>query len=143
MNFLSAFATAFCASCVFIGALYMLCPDGAMNRSIKYIFALVFILLVVSAALPFSKGIDIDFEEFSQENIQTDELDGYTAWYTYALALEKAGIDFKEIEVCTDKTEEGGIYISKVIIYSECERSKILKALGMEYGNIEVEIINE
>ena len=143
MNFLSSFATAFCASCVFIGALYMLCPDGTINRSVKYIFALCFILLVVSAALPFSKGIEIDFEGFSQENIETDKLDEYTAWYTYAIALEKEGIDFEEIEVCTDKTEDDGIYISKVIIYSECEKSLIEKALGVEYSNIEVEIINE
>ena len=143
MNFLSSFATSLCASCVFIGALYMLCPQGAINRSVKYIFALCFILLVVSSALPFSKGMDIDFKEFSQENIQTDKLDEYTAWYTYAIALEKAGVDFEEIEVCTDKTKEGGIYISKVIIYSECEKSQIQKVLGMEHGNIEVEIINE
>lgn len=143
MNFLSVFAISFCASSVFIGALYMICPDGAINRSVKYIFACVFILMVVSSAIPLSKGIEFDFEGFETDSIETDSMDEQTIWYTYAIALEKAGIDFEEIEVCTDKSEKDDIYISKVIIYSECEKSFIEKALGVEYSNIEVEIINE
>lgn len=143
MSFLSSFATAFCASSVFVGALYMLCPDGAINRSVKYILACVFILLVVSAAIPFGDEIDIDFNSYNQENLDTEQLEKSTAWYTYAIALQNADIDFEEIEVCTDKNGDGSIYISKVIIYSECEKSLIEKTLGAEYSNIEVEIINE
>lgn len=143
MNVLSVFAISFCASSVFIGAIYMISPDGAINRSVKYIFACVFILMVVSSAIPLSNGIEFDFKEFESESIQTANIDEQTVWYTYAIALQKAGINFEEIEVCTDKNEKDGIYISKVIIYSECEKSLIEKALGVEYSNIEVEIINE
>ena len=61
----------------------------------------------------------------------------------YVKVLKSAEINFSEITVCTDKTEDGGIVISKLIIYSDCAEERIRGALGAAAENIEVEIVNE
>ena len=50
MNGLSLFITSFCGACVLIGALYILCPDSAMSKSIKYALSLVFIISVITGS---------------------------------------------------------------------------------------------
>lgn len=143
MNTLTSLLTAFCASCVFIGALYMLCPDGVMSKAVKYILGLVFLLSVIAAAGITVKTPDIDFSFPQSVYEDTASLDAASAEYVYSYALQSAGIDFSQITVCTDKTADGSIIISKVIIRSDCERERILSALGEAAKNYEVEIINE
>ena len=79
----------------------------------------------------------------SAQPVNTDETDIAFAKATYSLALQKAGIEFSKIELLTDNSSEDGISISKVVIYSNCERQKILDALGQAAVNFEVEVINE
>lgn len=143
MNLISSFFTAFCAAAVFIGGLYMLCPDGAMSKSVKYLLSLVFLVTIISAAgLNLRKSdINIDFSVKAETN--TTDLEVESARYVYSYALKSAGINFKKIEIFTDKAANDSISINKVIIYSECERETILKALNEAAKNIEVEIINE
>lgn len=143
MNFFSTFVASFCAACVFIGGLFILCPSGAMSRSVKYIFTLVFVLTVISAAAIAVGKWEYQKFDFTTTVPESEELDINTARYVYAAALQKSGIDFSEITVCTDKTTSGGISISKVIICSDCESQRILSALEGLAENIEVEIKNE
>lgn len=126
-----------------IGAFYMLCPDGSMGKSVRYILSLCFIVSVL-AATSFNIG-DIKINtDYSLPDIVTQEsMQTAAAEYTYAAALEKAGINFRKITVCTDKTESGSIIISRVIVYSDCEAAKIREALGAVAENYKVEIINE
>ena len=51
MNFLSSAITAFCAACIFIGTLYILCPEGAVSKSVKYILSLDVNSLVTTIVL--------------------------------------------------------------------------------------------
>lgn len=143
MNIITSLLTAFCASAVFIGALYMICPDGAMNKTVKFVLGLVFLLSVIAASGITLSQADISFEIPKQEAADTAALDTAAAEYVYSYALKNSGIDFSEITVCTDKSADGSIYISKVIIKSEENREKILSALGEAAKNIEVEIKNE
>lgn len=143
MSFFTSFTAAFCGACVFIGALYMLCPDGVMAKPIKYILGLIFILTVISAAAIAVGKWDFESIDFTAEAIDTESLDTANAEYVYAYALTKAGIDFSKITVCTDKTESGSISISKVIICSDCEKTRILEALSDVAENTEVEIVND
>lgn len=143
MKFFSSFAASFCAACVFIGAIYMLCPQGVISRSVKYILSLCFILSVISAA-----AITVDKWEFSAPqsatvNTEIGTLDQAAAEYVYAYALSDAQIEYSKITVCTDKTENGSIVINKVIIYSDCEKARIIAALGEAAEKIEVEVIND
>lgn len=142
MNYFSSLLTAFCSACVIIGLLFLISPDGAMSKSVRYILGLVFLLSIVTATGLSVKTPQFDFT-FEEETIQSsDDLDNANAEYIFKSALKNAGIEFSEITVCTDKLDNGRIVINKVIIRSDCERERILSVLGDTTG-YEVEIINE
>lgn len=143
MNSLSSVLTAFCAACVFIGALYILCPDGAMSKPVKYLLSLVFLVSVIaSAGLVTQKG-SVSLPTFSEQIIDTESLDAANAELVFSCALRLGGIDFSKISVYTDKTADGSISISKVLIYSRHTKEEILRVLGTAAEKTEVEIINE
>ena len=142
MNIIYSFLTTLCAVCVIIGALQLLAPEGAMSRPVKYILSLVFLAVTVCSALPRAAKIDFNIPA---ARVTTDEgeLLSTSAEYVYAAALNNAGIKFFEITVCTDKTESGGILISKVYIRSDYPEFKVKEALGKAAENYEVVVINE
>lgn len=143
MSYFSSLLTAICAACILIGALYMLCPDGTMKKSVSYILGLVFLLSVISAAgITVRKG-DIDMSLPKTSQVDNTASLTVSAEYVYSSALKAAGIDFEEITVCTNKSENGSISISKVLIRSDCEKHRILEALGEAAKNFEVEVTNE
>lgn len=142
MSYINTFLISFCAAAVFIGALYMLCPDGAMQKPIKYLLSLVFLLSVISVAGVTVKNADINLVVTPTQADATD-LEITNARYVYAYILKNADIEFSEIEIFTNKAEGGGIIINKVIIHSGCERQKIVDALMEATKNIEVEVIND
>ncbi len=142
MSYISAFLISFCAAAVFIGALYMLCPDGAMNKPIKYLLSLVFLLSIISVAGITVKRAEIDLD-FASPQIDSADLELKNAEYVYAFALRSADIEFSEIEIFTNKEDDGSIIINKVIVHSGCERQKIIDALGTVTKNIEVEVVND
>ena len=134
MNAFSAFAAALCAACVLIGALHLITPDGAMSKPVKYALSVVFLISVISAAaIPLKKiSVDItvpDCEEYSEE-------------YVYGRLLKNAGIEFTKITVCTDKSDDGSIIISKVTVFSGRSAAEIKRALGVVAENYEVEVVN-
>lgn len=143
MNTLTSFLTSFCAACAFMGAIYMLCPEGQMSKPIKYVLSLVFLLSVIGAAGITVKLPKIDISAAASPKIQSEALEVSAAEYVISYTLTHEGINFRSIEVCTNKTEDGGIVINKVIIRSDCEREKILSALNGISSEYEVEIINE
>ncbi len=143
MNILTQLLTTFCVACVFIGALYIVCPDMEMGKSVKYLLSLVFLITVITATGFTVKKADINFEMPQYEISETERLDTAAAEYAYAYVLRANDINFSKITVCTDKIADGSIVISKVIICSDCEKARILQALGDAAKNFEVEIINE
>ena len=143
MSFFSSFAVAFCGACVFIGAIYMLCPDGAVSKSVKYVLGLVFLLSVISAAAIAAGKWELNLPDITSDYTESEELQISAAEYVYGYALRKSGIDFSKITVCTDKSKNGSISINKVIICSDCEKSRILAALSEVAENTEVEVVND
>lgn len=139
----SSLIGSFCASCVFIGALYMLCPDGVMSKTVKYILGLCFLLSVISVAGITAEIPQIDFTLPETAADTQESLEISSAEYVISQLLSASGIDFSEITVCTDKSEDGSIIINKVIIQSREEKEKIISCLGELTKNYEVEIINE
>lgn len=143
MGYIASLFTSFCVSCVIIGVLHILCPNGVMGKSIKYILGLCFILSVLTTSGLAVKKADFDFTLNDNGAYENAELLKANVRFAFSYALNKEGIDFTEITVCTDKTENCGIVINKVIIKSGCEKEKILSVLKEPAQNYEVEIINE
>ena len=114
-----------------------------MSKPVKYILGLVFLVTVISAAGLISDGFRSDISFNTDIETSDEELKAAAAKYVYVKVLKAAEINFSEITVCTDKTEDGGIVISKLIIYSDCAEERIRGALGAAAENIEVEIVNE
>ena len=143
MNYLSSVIVAFCVACIIIGALYILCPDGELSKSVRYVLGLSFILSIIAFTGITVKNPSAEFSFSSSQLTDSSDLDVANAKYVYSYALKSAGIDFSEITVCTDKQADGSIVINKVIIRSDCEREKILSVLGEMAKIYEVEIVNE
>ena len=142
MSYINTFLISFCAAAVFIGALYMLCPDGAMQKPIKYLVSLLFLLSVISVAGITVKNAELNLD-FTLPQTDSTDLEIKNAEYVYAFALRNADIGFREIEIFTTKADDGGIIINKVIVHSDCERQKIVDALSEATKNIEVEVVND
>jgi hypothetical protein len=142
MTRLSDFFITFCVSAVFIGALLIICPNGKISKSVKYVLSLAFTLIIISSALK----IDFDFNlkpDTEAITIHTEALEVKSAEYVYSHCLKAANIQFSKISVLTNKTNDDRIVISKVLIFSKEDKNKIFLALSAVAQNFEVEIINE
>lgn len=143
MKTVTSLAAALCTSCVLIGTLHIIAPEGAMSRPVKYALSLAFTAAVAAtAAIPLGKT-DISFNRSVSTAVSADGLYAASAGYVYAALLEHAGIAFEEITVCTDKSDDDGIFITELIIYSDSPREEIINALGTVAENYRVEVINE
>ncbi len=143
MEAFNSFVVAVCVACIFTGILHTLCPEGEISKSVKYILSLIFIITVIAAAGITLKKADFKINFSSESKAENPQLEALLTEQTFATALKNRKINFSQVTVCTDKLADGSIVISKVIIYSDCERSEILKALELESANYEVEIVNE
>lgn len=141
MNAFSSFVASFCASSIIIGLMYLVCPEKQKNI-VKFLFGIVFILSVISS---FASIKDITLPDFDSADYSRNETDiaETSARLVYEGALKNSGINFRKIEVCTDKNEDGSIFITKVIIYSDANKTDILTALGTVAKTYEVEIKND
>ncbi len=143
MNWFASVITAFCTAGVCFGALFIISPTGKTGKSVQYIISLCFLLIIVSVTGFTIKSADfsINFEtDYQSQSIATII---NTLEHAYALALQRAGIEFEEISVSADISENGRIECTKVIINSAVIRDKIINALGGERENFKVEVINE
>lgn len=143
MSYFTEIVSAFCVVCVFVGALYMLCPEGKLSKSVKYVLSLVFLVSVMAVAGMGKGEFDFDINFSQKEDISIDQIENLNLKFAFEEILQKNGINFKEIEIFTDKLENGGISINKVIIRSDCEKEKIFAALADITDSIEVEVIDE
>ena len=98
---------------------------------------------MIAAAGVVTKKSEISLPAPSDYEINTETLDTANAELIYSYLLRLGGIDFTKISVYTDKSADGSISISKVLIYSNQSREEILKVLNGAAENTEVEIINE
>jgi len=143
MEWFSSLIISICAASICLGALYIICPDGKMSKSVKYVFSLCFLLIIISAAGINIKKADFDFEFKSDNEIDISDNEIASAKFVYSMALKNAGIEFYEIEISTDNSIKNGISISEIIVYTNSSESEIIAALGQAAENIEVIVINE
>lgn len=143
MKVISTVLISVCVSCIFMGAVQILCPKGNMEKSVKYLVSLAFLVMIISCG-----GINMNFQEFKIpiENRKTEsleEMDKKTAEYVISSLLEKSNIKFEEIDVYMDKSKDNSIVISKVLVKTNAKRETVVNALGEISKNFMVEVINE
>lgn len=143
MNVFNSFITSVCAACVIIGAAYLICPNGNMQKPVKYVLSLVFISIIISVTPLAHIKPDFNFHEYEYSRKTENELLISGAEYVYGAALKKAGVNFNKITVCTDKTENGGISITKIVVLTNEPEYKVKEVLSAAAVNYEVVVQNE
>ena len=81
-----------------------------------------------------------EFDFSTQQAYVNEDMAARTAEQIFSRALESRNIDFTKIRVITDKTDDGGISIIKVIVYSSAPSEEILKVISSD--DYEVNVIN-
>lgn len=143
MNSFAQFIITFCCVSMLFGGLYLLKPSMKSEKTVKYVFSLIFICALVSAISNFKiEDIEFDIKKQSAQSNYT-EVTEYTLKLTFEEALRGQNIKFSKITVCTDKNREGGIIISKVTVFSSENPDKIKSVLGGNSAEYEIEVIYE
>lgn len=140
MNALRDFAAAFCTVCIVTGGLYMLCPKGALEKAVKYLFSLIF-LICAASALPGLKNISADFISRPADTEISEEMRVTAARLTFETALRSAGLEFSKITVCTDKNGDGSIKITKVVVAASGSAEQIRETLGGDGAAYTIEVV--
>lgn len=143
MNWFKSIITGFCSAGICFGAIFIICPSGKMEKSVKYVLSLCFLLIIITVVGVGIKTDNIDFNFNNVTSVDITDMENNTAEYTISFALQNAGIEFREISVSKDNSGFDGISCTKVKIYSDCDRQRIIAALGGENHDLEVEVINE
>ncbi len=140
---MTQFFISFSTGCILLGALHILCPGGNLEKPIKHIFTLIFLIIIISSANIPLKNIDFTLPTDTTQTQNYAQMQTYAAEYVYSQILKSEKINFSKISISTDKTSDGSIVITKVVIYSNEDKEKVLKAVSVVAQNREVEIINE
>lgn len=119
----------------------MLCPKGAVEKTVKYLFSLIYIICIISAA-PGLKQLGASFRPSEGDIEISREMREAAARLTIEAALSTAKIDFEKITLYTDKTEDGSIRINKVTVVSSASEEEIREALGGEDTAYKIEVIS-
>lgn len=127
MNAVTGWAAALCTAAIGCTALHMLAPKGGLGRLFKLLTAAFFLCCMVSPLLQLknisSLSLDILPEEVSAEALQERVNAQFERQVTAALeetarqTLQKYGIELAKVEIKMDTDENGGIYITKIILY--------------------------
>lgn len=143
MSVFRDFVISFCTISVCLGGLSLLCPDGKLEKTLRYVFGLVFLVCLLNL-LPVFKNIEIPtIQNETAQLASENELNLHYMELVLRTALTKNGIEFEEITVCTDIPAEDGIEMYKVLVKTSESKEKILEVLGETGANCEIEVQNE
>ncbi len=141
MNAINTFTASFCISSVVLGLLFLLVPRGALNKSVKYIFALCFVCCLVGNIVALPRLDFSDFNTYERQSTVTEQGAAFAAGEVFSEALKSQNINFTKITVDVNKSADSSIVINKVTVYTDEQPQKILDVIGSD--DYEVVIINE
>lgn len=134
-----------CIASISLGSMYMLRPSGATEKSVRLSFAVIFLSLLVVSLSNLLKtdfnGIKFTFNSFS--NDYSENIVSTQAEFLCQEILKEKGIDFKGIEIFTDKTEDGSISIKRITVESTAEPDAIKNSIAAVIATDGVEVIND
>jgi hypothetical protein len=141
VNGINSFIIGFCSSCVLLGFLYILCPSGNMSKVTKYIFCLCFVCCVVGTIVSVSKPDFSYFEHNKNIEILNQQQANSVANMIFSEALSSNNINFRKIDITTNKLSDGSIVISRVTVFTSEDSSKVSQVIASD--DYEVVVINE
>ena len=140
MTTAKTFIAAFCAGCVVLGAISILVPKGNLSKAVKYAISLAFLCTVLSVAITLG-SFDLPSIKADSKTFTDERHSAATAKVVFAEALSGANINFWKIKVFTDKSDSGGISITKVWVYTAAPIEKVNAVIGSK--DYEVVVVNE
>ena len=140
MKDLISFIISFCVVSCIVGGLSIIFPDGRLSKSVKYVAVLS---LICAFSGIFFVNFKVSTSGASIPSYQAEnDSDIYLAELIFENALKTNGISYEKIDFLTDKTYDGSIIISKVLVYSDCPEERIKEIIGND-AEYEVEVIDE
>ena len=129
MESIKVFVIVFCTCAVMIGGMKLLL-GGVLEDSGKYILALVLIVTTAGALTDINLSFNEQKPEVTESAENTaEEMISYQAEFLIKELFENNDITYKKIKVKTNKSKEGGIVISEVIIYEPDPASKAVSLI--------------
>lgn len=107
-----------------------------MSKTVRYALSVFMLFCIVSAAMLFT-GTKIK-PDIPTVNIEKNDMSAVAARQTFAEALRREGIDFSEITVCTDKSDDGSISITEVTVYTSVSEERINEIIGSDDYDVRV-----
>ena len=122
MDFILSVIKALSAVSIITAALWVIMPRGALEGSFKYamgIFALSAVISVIITS-PADFTVNLNSEKVDTAILaNTNNINTNTLQFAIEKLLYDKGIDFKKVEIITDKNGTGSIEITKAIIYTK------------------------
>ena len=131
METIKVFVTVFCTCAVMVGGMKLLL-GGVLEDSGKYILALILVVTTVGALTNINISLKSQKPEiFEKTDNNAEALILYETEYLIKELFNEEKVTYKKIDIKTNKTKDGSIVISEVIIY-EAEPQTKAKALILE-----------
>ena len=122
MDFILSVIKTLSAISIITAALWVIMPRGALEGSFKYamgIFALSAIISVIITS-PADFTVNLNSEKVDTAILaNTNNINTNTLQFAIEKLLYDEGIDFKKVEIITDKNGTDSIEITKAIIYTK------------------------
>ncbi len=141
MGMFNSFIISFCTASILLGFLYMLCPSGNMNASVKFIFCLCFVCCTMGSVVSIPSPNFSFFDNQQKIEILTEQNTATVAQSIFCEALRRDNINFRKIVVDTNKLADGSIVISKITVYTHESPQRVIDVLHSD--GYEVVVINE
>lgn len=129
MNAFQQAAAGVCFAAVIIGAVYIICPEGAQGRGMKYIAGLIMLICTVNPFLRININTDIETPQ-NTVTYNASEMLAAQAEYIIGEALRDGGVSYRLVSVNTDILPSGDIFISSVCITGASDKQKAAELLG-------------
>lgn len=150
MNSLKTAALTVCTALVTLGVLRQLAPEGRMRRGVEIAFGLA---TVIAIAIPLSGGIRLGNSALTKPSAdqssaaQIAQISESQNQAILAEVLASAEVEYSDIVLKMDISDEGGIYINCVKIAgvpdAQADRARLAAAAALGIDSEDVEVICE
>ncbi len=133
----------FCIASIVFGLIFMLTPSGKLQKNVRFNFAVIFLsILFFSVSSIFN--IDFNFKKSEALSLSyTENIIKAQAEMVCHAALEENGYSAEEINIYTNKNEDGSISIKRIRAKTKDDTEKVKSAITAVIKTDSIEVRNE